>query len=204
MSFGFIFISAWKLEDTHHSSQRSRGNLNSKEKRCFAWHHHFNQLGFNWMMKCDGSSSGKKNREVKWTFLLHYDIGGVARLPPSLIGDLSGNNGATAIKRNTVALTVVGPLIMTTSVWVNWNSFFFIHYTSSICMFHLIWQAKAKSGFPIDKHPTILKMMPLWLDLLLFHTIYDIIIQSQTCHESIQPCMWKRKKSRPTSFTLIF
>ena len=61
-------------------------------------------------------------------------------------------------------------------------------------MFHLIWQAKAKSGFPIDKHPTILKMMPLWLDLLLFHTIYDIIIQSQTCHESIQPCMWKRKK----------
>ena len=66
----------------------------------------------------------QKNREVKWTFLLHYDIGGVARLPPSLIGDLSGNNGATAIKRNTVALTVVGPLIMTTSVWVNWNSFF--------------------------------------------------------------------------------
>ena len=137
----------------------------------------------------------QKNREVKWTFLLHYDIGGVARLPPSLIGDLSGNNGATAIKRNAVALTVVGPLIMTTSVWVNWNSFFFIHYTSSICMFHLIWQAKAKSGFPIDKHPTILKMMPLWLDLLLFHTIYDIIIQSQTCHESIQPCMWKRKKA---------
>ena len=125
MSFGFIFISAWKLEDTHHSSQRSRGNLNSKEKRCFAWHHHFNQLGFNWMMKCDGSSSGKKiEKSNGLSCSITIYIGGVARLPPSLIGDLSGNNGATAIKRNTVALTVVGPLIMTTSVWVNWNSFF--------------------------------------------------------------------------------